>query len=318
MGPVMTAPSDRPVVVALGGNALLRRGESPDVALQRQNVEVAATALAAIARDRRLVLTHGNGPQVGVLALQSEASSTPSPLDVLGAETEGMIGYLIEQALGNRLPGRPLATLLTQVIVSADDPAFGAPTKPIGPIYAEAEARRLAAERGWTVAPDGRSFRRVVASPKPLEIVELATIGLLLDAGVTVVCAGGGGVPVVADAAGRLHGVEAVIDKDLSAALLAERLGASMLVMLTDVASVQRGFGTPDAEPIREIDPVGLRSLRFAPGSMGPKVEAACRFVEATGGRAAIGSLAEAEAVAGGGSGTQIVPAARAGAAIAV
>jgi carbamate kinase len=319
MGPAVTASSDPPVVVALGGNALLQRGESPDVARQRRNVEVVAEALAAIARDHRLVITHGNGPQVGVLALQSEASRTPSPLDVLGAETEGMIGYLIEQALGNRLPGRPVATLLTQVLVSAGDPAFGAPTKPIGPIYAEADARRLAAERGWTVAADGTSFRRVVASPKPLEIIELTTIRLLLDAGVTVVCAGGGGVPVVADAGGSLHGVEAVIDKDLSAALLAERLGASMLVMLTDVGAVERGFGTPAAEPIREIDPEGLRSMRFASGSMAPKVEAACRFVEATGGTAAIGSLSNAEAVVRGESGTRIVPSARGGpAAIAI
>lgn len=319
MGPVVTVPSARPLVVALGGNALLRRGESPDVARQRGNVAVAAAALAAIARDHRLVITHGNGPQVGVLALQSEASSTPSPLDVLGAETEGMIGYLISQALGNRLPGHRVATLLTQVLVSAADPAFGAPTKPIGPIYAEAEARRLAGERGWTVAADGTSFRRVVASPKPLEIVELATIRLLLDAGVTVICAGGGGVPVIADAGGRLHGVEAVIDKDLSAALLAERLGASQLVMLTDVEAVELGFGTPAAEPIREIDPERLRSMRFAPGSMAPKVEAACRFVEATGGTAAIGSLSDAEAVVRGESGTRIVPPLRGGrAAIAV
>ncbi len=318
MGPVVTGPSGRPVVVALGGNALLRRGESPDVARQRRNVEGAAAALAAVARDRRLVITHGNGPQVGVLALQSEASSTPSPLDVLGAETEGMIGYLIEQALGNRLPGRPVATLLTQVLVSAADPAFGAPTKPIGPIYAEAEARRLAAERGWTVAPDGTSFRRVVASPQPLEIVELSTIRLLLDAGVTVICAGGGGVPVVADAVGSLHGVEAVIDKDLSAALLAERLGASLLVMLTDVAAVERDWGTPAAQPIGTIDTGGMRALRFASGSMGPKVEAACRFVEATGGTAAIGSLAEAEAVVRGESGTRIVPGAEGPAAVAV
>jgi carbamate kinase len=255
---------------------------------------------------------------VGVLALQSEASSTPSPLDVLGAETEGMIGYLIEQALGNRLAGRPVATVLTQVLVSAADPAFGAPTKPIGPIYTEAEARRLAGERGWAVAPDGTSFRRVVASPKPIEIVELSTIRLLLDAGVTVVCAGGGGVPVVADADGSLHGVEAVIDKDLSAALLAERLGASMLVMLTDVATVERDWGTPAAQPIRTIDPAGLRALRFAAGSMGPKVDAACRFVEATGGIAAIGSLAEAEAVVRGESGTRVVPSAEGPAAIAV
>ncbi|HEY3764073.1 MAG TPA: carbamate kinase [Gaiellales bacterium] len=305
----MTGPAGQPIVVALGGNALLKRGEPPDIARQRMNLEVAADALAAIARDHRLVITHGNGPQVGVLALQSEASATPSPLDVLGAETEGMIGYLIEQALGNRLGGSSVATLLTQVVVDAADPAFGAPSKPIGPIYSEADARRLAAERGWTVAPDGTSFRRVVASPQPLDIVELRTIRLLLDAGVTVVCAGGGGVPVVADAAGRLHGIEAVIDKDLSAALLAERLGASQLVMLTDVEAVANDWGTPAAAPIGTIDPAALRSMRFAAGSMGPKVEAACRFVEATGGTAAIGSLADAARVVAGAAGTVVVPA---------
>jgi carbamate kinase len=306
----MTASRDRPVVIALGGNALLKRGEPPDVGRQRANLEAAADVLAEVARDHRLVITHGNGPQVGVLALQSEASPTPSPLDVLGAETEGMIGYLIEQALGNRLPGRSVATLLTQVVVDAGDPAFAAPTKPIGPIYAEDEARALAAERGWTVAPDGASYRRVVASPQPLDIVELGTIRLLLDADVTVVCAGGGGVPVVKDAGGRLHGVEAVIDKDLSAALLAERLGASMLVMLTDVDAVVAGWGTADAVPIRATDPAALRALRFAAGSMGPKVEAACRFVEATGAVAAIGSLADAASVVRGSAGTLVAPAA--------
>jgi carbamate kinase len=314
----VSAASERPVVIALGGNALLKRGEPPDVGRQRTNVEVAADALAAVARDRRLVITHGNGPQVGVLALQSEASATPSPLDVLGAETEGMIGYLIEQALGNRMPGRSVATLLTQIVVDGGDPAFTAPTKPIGPIYAEAEARRLAAERGWTVAPDGASYRRVVASPQPLDIVELRTIRLLLDAGVTVVCAGGGGVPVVADADGRLHGVEAVIDKDLSAALLAERLDAAMLVMLTDVDAVVDGWGTAAATPIRTADPATLRGMRFASGSMGPKVEAACRFVEATGATAAIGSLADAAAVVRGEAGTLVAPAAGAPEAVAV
>jgi carbamate kinase len=308
------------IVVALGGNALLRRGQPMTAENQRENVRTAAVALAPIAAEHELVVSHGNGPQVGLLALQGAAYTAVEtyPLDVLGAQTEGMIGYLIEQALGNRMPGRPVATILTQVVVDAADPAFGAPTKPIGPIYPEAEARRLASERGWTVAPDGTSFRRVVASPQPLDVVELSTIRLLLEAGVTVVCAGGGGVPVVADAAGSLHGVEAVIDKDLSAALLAERLDAAMLVMLTDVASVQRGFGTPAAEPIREIDPGALRELRFAAGSMGPKVEAACRFVEATGGTAAIGSLAEAEAVVRGESGTRIVPYAEGPAAVAV
>jgi carbamate kinase len=305
----VSAAAQRPVVVALGGNALLKRGEPPEVGRQRANVESAADALAAVARDHRLVITHGNGPQVGVLALQSEASPTPSPLDVLGAETEGMIGYLIEQALGNRLPGRPVATLLTQVVVDPADPAFAAPTKPIGPIYTEDEARRLAAERGWAIAPDGPSYRRVVASPQPLDIVELGTIRLLLEAGVTIVCAGGGGVPVVADGDGRLHGIEAVIDKDLSAALLAERLGASMLVMLTDVDAVLDGWGTPAAVPIRTVEAAALRRMRFAAGSMGPKVEAACRFVEATGATAAIGSLADAAQVVGGAAGTRVVPA---------
>ncbi len=310
----MSAAPERPLVIALGGNALLKRGESPDVGRQRANVEAAADALAAVACAHRLVITHGNGPQVGLLALQPEAS----PLDVLGAETEGMIGYLIEQALGNRLPGRSVATLLTQVVVDTADPAFSEPTKPIGPVYPEAEARRLAAERGWAVAPDGASYRRVVASPQPLDVVELRTIRLLLDAGVTVVCAGGGGVPVAAGADGRLHGVEAVIDKDLSAALLAERLGASMLVMLTDVEAVVAGWGTSGAEPIRTIDPASLRAMRFASGSMGPKVEAACRFVEATGATAAIGSLAAAAEVVRGRSGTLVAPSGRGIEALAV
>jgi carbamate kinase len=225
---------------------------------------------------------------------------------------------MIEQALGNRLPGRSVATLLTQVVVDAADPAFSAPTKPIGPVYKEAEARRLAAQRGWAVAPDGACYRRVVASPQPLDVVELRTIRLLLDAGVTVVCAGGGGVPVAAGADGRLHGVEAVIDKDLSAALLAERLGASMLVMLTDVEAVVAGWGTPDAEPIRTIDPPALRAMRFAAGSMGPKVEAACRFVEATGAAAAIGSLAAAADVVRGRAGTLVAPSGRSTDALAV
>ena len=303
----MRAAQDRPLVVALGGHALLKRGEPPDVGRQRANVEVASDVLAAVARDHRLVITHGNGPQVGVLALQSEASATPSPLDVLGAETEGMIGYLVEQALGNRLPGRSVATLLTQVIVDATDPAFARPTKPIGPIYPEDEARQLASERGWAVARDGTSYRRVVASPEPLDIVELRTIRLLLDAGVTVVCAGGGGVPVVTDSAGHLHGVEAVIDKDLSAALLAQRLDAAMLVMLTDVDAVVDGWGTAVAVPLRTIDSAALRGMTFAPGSMGPKVEAACRFVEATGAAAAIGSLADAANVVRGDAGTLVV-----------
>lgn len=308
------------LVVALGGNALLRRGQHADAETQRRNVAVAVRAIADLAREHEVVVTHGNGPQIGLLALQGEADAVerPYPLDVLGAETEGMVGYMLDQELANALHGRSIATLLTQVVVDPDDPAFDRPTKPIGPMYDRDVAERLAGERGWSVAADAAGYRRVVPSPEPREIIELPTILLLVQAGVLVICVGGGGIPVVSTE-GRLHGVEAVIDKDLSAALLAERLDAAMLVMLTDVAAVQRGFGTPAAEPIHEIHPGALRELRFAAGSMGPKVEAACRFVEATGGTAAIGSLAEAEAVVRGESGTRIVPALRGGeAAIAV
>jgi carbamate kinase len=304
----MKAAPDPLIVIALGGNALLRRGEPMDAATQRRNVAGAADAIAGLADRFRIVVTHGNGPQVGLLALQAESytGASPYPLDVLGAESEGMIGYLIEQALGNRLGDRPVATLLTQIAVAADDPGFSSPSKPIGPIYDEAEARRLAAERGWTVAADGASFRRVVPSPEPQQVIELATIRLLLDAGVIVICAGGGGIPVVADEAGRLHGVEAVIDKDLSAELLARSLGADMLAMLTDVDAVVADWGTPHARPIGHARPAELRGMRFARGSMGPKVDAACRFVEATGGTAAIGSLAQLPDLVDGRVGTTV------------
>ena len=291
------------VVVALGGNALLRRGEEPSVDAQRANVERAAAALAPLAAAHELVLTHGNGPQVGLLALQTEADEEvpPYPLDVLGAESEGMIGYLLEQALENALPGRRVATVLTQVVVDADDPAFAAPSKPIGPVYAEQRALTLAGARGWTVARDGEWFRRVVPSPEPLEIVELATIRALLADGVLPVCAGGGGIPVTRAADGTLHGVEAVIDKDLAAELLARSVGASQLLLLTDVPAVEW-----HGAPLRAATPAELRLLAFAPGSMGPKVEAACRFTERTGGVAAIGSLDDAAAIAAGEAGTQI------------
>jgi len=294
------------IVVALGGNALLRRGEPPGADAQRRNVEVAAAAVAEIASHHRVVVTHGNGPQVGLLALQSEAHrEVPAyPLDVLGAESEGMIGYLLEQAFRSRLPEREVATLLTQVVVAHDDPAFGAPTKPVGPVYDESEARRLASERGFAIAPDGPGFRRVVPSPEPLHIVELSTIRLLVEAGVLVICAGGGGIPVVEDSRGALHGVEGVIDKDLSACLLARLLHVDVLLLLTDVPGVVRGLGTPAGEVIRRASPSELRMLRLPAGSMGPKAEAACRFVEATGGTAAIGSLEDASAILRGEAGT--------------
>jgi carbamate kinase len=294
-------------VVALGGNALLRRGEPAEASHQQANVRDAAQAIAALHATHRLVITHGNGPQVGLLALQAEAypDVRPYPLDVLGAETEGMIGYLLDQALLNKLPvGSRVATLLTQTVVDPADPAFAVPSKPIGPVYQPEVGERLARERGWSVRPDGPYVRRVVASPQPIDIVELETIRLLLDAGVLVVCAGGGGIPVVAGPGAGLAGVEAVVDKDLSAALLAEKLNADFLLMLTDVPAVEAGWGTPEARAIRRTTPEEMRSMDFAAGSMGPKVEAACRFAELTGASAGIGRLDQAVAIVAGDAGT--------------
>jgi carbamate kinase len=298
----------RRIVAALGGNALLRRGQPLEAEVQRENVARAVRALGKLAADNELVVTHGNGPQIGLLALQAAAYAEvhPYPLDVLGAESEGMIGYLLEQGLRNELPGRAVVTLLTQVVVDAADPAFAHPTKPIGPLYTEEEARQLAIERGWTVGPDGTQFRRVVASPRPQEIVELETIRLLVESDVLVVCAGGGGIPVVRHENGALRGIEAVIDKDLSAALLAEQLGADLLLMLTDVSAVELGWGTASARPLRQASPDDLRAVDFPAGSMRPKVEAACRFVEQSGGEAVIGSLFELDAISNGQAGTRI------------
>jgi carbamate kinase len=300
--------SRKKIVVALGGNALLRRGEPPTAEIQRAHAREAMTAIAELARDHDVVVTHGNGPQVGLLALMASAYTDvpPYPLDVLGAESEGMIGYVLEQELENQLPGRSVVTVLTQMVVDADDPAFGHPTKPIGPIYSEEQAQALASRFNWSIAPDNQHFRRVVASPQPRRIVELSAIRLLVDAGALVVCSGGGGVPVTLDEHGCLRGVEAVIDKDLAAELLARSLGADVLLMLTDVTSVQADWGTPEAHPIRKATPEELRRHQFAGGSMGPKVEAACRFVERTGGTAAIGALEDALGILGGETGTLV------------
>jgi carbamate kinase len=297
------------LVVALGGNALLRRGEPPTAAAQRGRAAEAMASVAALAREHEVVLTHGNGPQVGLLALQAMAYAAvpPYPLDLLGAETEGMIGYVLEQELQNRLPEQTAVTVLTQVVVDPDDPAFAAPSKPIGPVYDEDQARRLARELGWTVAPDGDHFRRVVPSPQPLRIVELPAIRLLVEAGALVVCVGGGGIPVT-DGGGSLHGVEAVIDKDLAAELLARSLDADLLLMLTDVEAVMDGWGGAAQRPIRRATPAELRARSWAAGSMGPKVEAACRFVEATGGTAAIGALEDAARIVAGAAGTTVAP----------
>jgi carbamate kinase len=297
------------LVIALGGNALLKRGEPLDASVQHRNVRAAARALAPVAREHQVILTHGNGPQVGLLALQSEAyrEVRPYPLDVLGAQTQGMIGYMIEDELRDELGGaREIATLLTQVIVDGDDPAFGNPSKPVGPVYEESQAKSLARERVWAVAPDGRYWRRVVPSPEPVRILGIGAIRLLVEAGVVVICAGGGGVPVVKDELGGLRGVEAVIDKDLSAALLARELCADALLMLTDVDAVYEAWGTPSQRPIRAATPQQLRQMSFAAGSMGPKVEAACRFVESGGGFAAMGALAAVAAVVRGDAGTRV------------
>jgi carbamate kinase len=263
------------VVAALGGNALLQRGEKPDADIQEHHVEQAVDALAPLARAHDLVLTHGNGPQVGMLALESArdtALTRPYSLDVLGAQTQGMIGYWLSRALHGAAPGRAVGCLVGQTRVDAGDPAFASPTKFVGPVYQEKEALDLAAERGWTVRRDGAAWRRVVPSPEPLELLELPLIRLLVDSGALVVCAGGGGIPVVADASGALRGVEAVVDKDLTAALLARAVDAGALLLLTDVDAVIDGFGTPRARPIRHATPGELRARSFPAGSMGPKV----------------------------------------------
>jgi carbamate kinase len=297
------------IVVALGGNALLKRGDTPDAATQAANIATAAGALAHLAEDHSIVVTHGNGPQIGLLALQSEGyrGAKPYPLDVLGAESEGMIGYMLETALRNKLPGSDIATLLTQIVIDPKDPAFAEPTKPIGPVYDEERAGQLAAERGWHVAPDRDGFRRVVASPRPQRIIEIETISLLVGHGVLVVCAGGGGIPVTETAAGW-RGVEAVVDKDLSAALLARQLCAEELIMLTDVDAVYVDWETPEAKRIAEATPDMLKGYDFAPGSMGPKVQAAIEFVEATGARAFIGCLSDLARIRESIAGTKVGP----------
>jgi len=295
------------IVVALGGNALLRRGEPMTAGNQRANIVRAASVLAKLVSEgHSIVVTHGNGPQVGLLALQAAATSDGRtfPLDVLGAESAGMIGYVIEQELGNLLKKRLFATLLTQVTVDPHDPAFAHPTKPIGPVYDEATAHRLASERDWQIAPDGDKWRRVVPSPKPLAILEASVISFLVERGVIVICTGGGGVPVIAREDGSLCGVEAVIDKDLASSLLARQLKADMLLLLTDVEAVYVDYGTATARALRRVRPKELFGMNFPAGSMGPKVSAAMEFIEGTGKPAAIGKLDDAVEIVRGERGT--------------
>jgi carbamate kinase len=301
------------IVVALGGNALLKRGEPMTSEVQRANIRVAAEALAPLAKDNQLVITHGNGPQVGLLALQGAAYKPDEayPLDVLGAETEGMIGYMIEQELGNLLPYEvPFATLLTMVEVDPDDPGFANPTKFVGPVYDKPEADRIAREKNWVFKPDGAKWRRVVASPLPQHIFEIRPIRWLIDHGTIVICAGGGGIPTMYEKGSnrKLVGVEAVIDKDLCSELLARELNADLFVMLTDADAVYVDWGKPTQKAIRSASPVSLAGIEFAAGSMGPKVQAACRFAAATGNRAAIGALADLSGIIAGEAGTTIVP----------
>jgi len=299
------------VVVALGGNALLRRGQPMTAENQRANVRVAAEALAPIAAEHELVISHGNGPQVGLLALQGAAYDAVEtyPLDVLGAQTEGMIGYLIEQELGNLLPfEKPLATLLTMVEVDPGDPAFQDPNKFIGPVYERSEAESLAAEKGWAIKPDGDKWRRVVASPSPKRIFEIRPITWLLQQGAVVICTGGGGIPTMYEPGTRtLVGSEVVVDKDRASALLARELGADVFVMATDVDGVYRDWGQPTQARIERATTGELQGSAFAAGSMGPKVEAAADFAERTGNRAAIGTLAEIGGIVAGTHGTSVV-----------
>ena len=307
------------IVVALGGNALIRRGEEGSTAVQRRNLLGAARALVDLERlGHQLVLTHGNGPQVGFLSIEADAARDivpPPPLDVLVAESQGQIGYLLAQALGARFAlddrHRPVAVILSQTIVDPADPAFAAPSKPVGPMYDEATARGLAVEHGWSIAPDGTGWRRVVASPLPLEIVEAASIRALAETGVIVIASGGGGIPVRRGPCGEMIGVEAVVDKDLAAVVLAEAIDADALLLLTDVAAASLRFGTSDQAPIRSLTlaeaAVGVADRTFAPGSMGPKVTAAARFVRRTGRFAAIGALEDAVAVFAGSAGTRLV-----------
>lgn len=299
------------VVVALGGNALLRRGEPVTAVRQRDNIRRAARALAQLlAEGHQLVITHGNGPQVGLLALQSEATGQSAfPLDVLGAETEGMIGYVLQQELDNAYaPPARFATLLTQVEVDPNDTAFAAPSKPVGSVYSENDAKQLAKQRGWSVARDGNAWRRVVASPKPLRILEIEVIQMLVAQGVIVICAGGGGIPVARRSDGAYLGVEAVIDKDHASGLLATELKADAFLMLTDVPAVYLNWGTTEQRAMGDTTPQDLAALDFAAGSMGPKVQAACDFVTRTGHMAGIGALEDASAILARKSGTRVHP----------
>ena len=300
------------IVIALGGNALLRRSDPMTTEVQRKNVKIAAQAIAPLAAEHSIVVVHGNGPQVGLLALQAESypGAEPYPLDVLDAGTQGMIGYLIQEELRNQLPQeKQVATVLTMITVDPDDPAFARPTKFVGPVYQQDAVDTLAAKKGWAFRPDGTGWRRVVPSPEPRQILEIKPISWLLEHGAVVICAGGGGIPTIHPTSdpGALTGVEAVIDKDFASELLAEDVGADLFLMATDVDGVYLNWGTPEQRRLDRITPGELASHQFPAGSMGPKVEAAARFVAKTGHRAAIGSLADIPGIVAGTAGTNVI-----------
>ena len=296
------------IVIALGGNALLQRGQPLEADIQRANIKKAAEVIAKVADEHQVILTHGNGPQVGLLALQNSAYQevAPYPLDVLGAETAGMIGYMMNMELRNLRPKLPIVTMVTETLVDSEDPAFRNPTKYVGPVYSEEEARQLAEEKNWQVKPDGEYFRRVVASPKPQRVVEGNTVAQLSDAGALVICSGGGGVPVSYNSEGDLEGIEAVVDKDLTSTVLAKQLNADALIIMTDVDAVCVNFGQPDQQKIHQATPEQINSLDFPAGSMGPKIDAVSDFVEKGGQYAAIGSLYDLSGIVEGVAGTRI------------
>ena len=297
------------IVIALGGNALLKRGEPMTAENQRENVKTACAQIARVYDGNQLIITHGNGPQVGLLALQNNAyKEVPMyPLDVLGAETVGMIGYMIQQELSNAVPrSASIATVLTQIQVDPQDPAFQKSSKPVGPVYSKEEADKIAAEKGWTMAPDNDKYRRVVASPKPVNIYGLRPLKTLIENNYIVICGGGGGIPTWVDDAGKQHGAEAVIDKDLASALLATLIDADLFVIATDVDGAYIDWGKPEQKRIALATPDAALAFGFASGSMGPKIEAAANFAKATGKDAVIGALADIEQIVAGKAGTRI------------
>ncbi|WP_281645231.1 carbamate kinase [Parendozoicomonas sp. Alg238-R29] len=296
------------VVMALGGNAILQRGQPLEAHIQRENIRTAARSIAAVAKHHQVVLTHGNGPQVGLLALMNEAYEEVNnyPLDVLGAQTQGMIGFMFEQELRNEMPGKKICTVSTQTIVDPSDPAFENPDKFVGPVYTYEEAQVIKnANPAWVLKEDGNYFRRVVPSPHPKEILELPSLRHIVASGdITVICGGGGGIPVRRDSEGKLHGVEAVVDKDRASRALAEGIEADGLILLTDVPAVETNYGQPGSRRIKECTPQEFEAFPFAAGSMKPKVESVCHFVRAGGKFGAIGALDSAEDILTGKSGT--------------